>query len=197
MSITPYSFGCSGDSRFIRAAVESLDGTLKEYLSNADHWKEDTDLTRRTPVLFVKSEFRAFGYMEAAGAFMLFVATCFGKKIFDEFYDRLLKRPLAPYIDKLCQSKDLPSGRPIEVRDIVYLQDIDLVVVIRALVTADKSQEVAALVLQAHRVAHAYIERNGRKAPVHCHVIEDGKVSLEPELHLSLEHQFQADRAKR
>jgi hypothetical protein len=137
---------------------------------------------------------RAFGVAEVAGTFVLFLGTCLAKKVFDEFYDRLLKRPLAPFLDRLCRSEHLPKESAVTIRDVVHLEDIDLVVVIEATTTADSSVETARLVLQAHRVAHSYIEAHGRKAPVHLHRVHEGKVSLEPELFISLEQRSAVQR---
>lgn len=194
MPPTLYCYGCEGNSHFLSAVIESLDGTLEEYFSETEDWKNDREFFSKVPALTRDVRPRAFGGGEIVGAFMLFVVTCFGKKVFDEFYERLLKRPLAPFFDKLCRSGGSSSDQPIEFIDIAYLQDIDLVVVIRVLVTADTAKDTAALVVEAHRVAHSYIEHNGRKAPVHCHTITEGKVSLEPVLYRSLEHQAQATR---
>ena len=189
MSTTPYCYGSEGNSHFLRAAADAIDGTLSVYFADAGAWVQDSNLPRTIPALVRNENPRAFGFTEVAGTFVLYIATCFGKKIFDEFYDRLLKRPLKPFLDRLCSSEELPSGKPIELQDVVYLSDIDLVVVIRTVVAPESTAEITQLFLHAHRAAHAYIEANGRKAPVHSHIIENGRVSLEPELFLSLEHQ--------
>lgn len=192
MVATPYCYGCQGNSAFIRAAIDSLGGTLDAYFEN-DAWVQDSDLPRRVPSLTQDERPRALGILEVAGGFTFFIATCFGKKIFDEFYDRLLKRPLEPFLDRLCRNA-ATNGKAVEIRDVVYLSDIDLTVVIRASATPDTAAEVARLFLQAHRVANAYIETNGRKAPVHCHTIHDGRVSVEPDLFVSLEQQARLSR---
>jgi hypothetical protein len=177
----PYCYLSAGNSQFIRAVAGALDGTLDTFFVESD-WRQDRDLPRRMAPMLADLEGKpqALGGWEVAGAFAIFMASCFGKKIFDEFYDRLLKRPLGPFIDRLCA--ELPNGKAVEIQDVVYLEDIDLTVVISATATPNTANEAAALFLQAHRVAHAYIEQNGRQAPVHQHTIIDGRINLQPEL---------------
>lgn len=182
---TTYCFGGQGNAEFFRAAADAIDATLSGFFRDSA-WAKDAEWVRGIPVLAQNERPQALGFIEVAGAFTIFIATCFGKKIFDEVYDRLLKRPLAPFIDRICRS-DAVNGKAIELRDVVYLSDIDLVVVITAAATADTAADTARLFLQAHRIAYAYIERCGRQAPVHCHSIVDGRVDLEPELFTSLQ----------
>lgn len=193
MSATPYCVGCEGNSRFIRASADAFESVLEEYFCGGA-WSQDSSLPRRVPSLVQSERPRALGAAEVAGAFVVFIATCFGKKIFDEFYERLLKRPLAPFLDQLCRNEAVSAKGSVEIRDVVYLSDIDTTVVVRAVVTSETAAETARLFLQAHRVAHAYLVQHGRKAPLHCHTIGDGKVSIEPELFLSLEHLARAAR---
>lgn len=193
---TTYCFGSEGNSAFIRASADAFEGALEEYFQDAA-WKQDSSFPGSVPSLVRDQSPRAFGPSEVAGAFILFVATCFGKKIFDEFYDRLLKRPLEPFLDRLCRSEAVSRKNAVEIRDVIYLSDIDTTVVIRSVVTAETAAETARLFLQAHRVAHAYLQQNGRKAPIHCHTIEEGRIAIEPELFLSLEHQTRAARRER
>lgn len=127
---------------------------------------------------------------------MCFIGTCFGKKIFDEVYERTLKRPIGEQLDKLLATAEVPAGKTIEYRDIIYLEDIDLVVVIRALARKDYGQEIQHQVMQAHRVAHSYIAQYGRKAPIHCHKIVEGQIAMEPELFSTLEAIKQHDQAQ-
>lgn len=190
---TPYCLGCEGNSRFIRAGIDAIDGSLSAFFGGPE-WTQDSTLPKRAPQLTPNDRLRACGFLEVAGGITLFVVTCFGKKIFDEFYDRLIKRPLAPFIDRICSSDAVPDGKEVEIRDVVYLEDIELTVIIRANTTADLAPETARLFLQAHRVAYAYIEMYGKKAAIHCHTIDSGKVSVEPELYLSVQHQSEAAR---
>ncbi len=127
---------------------------------------------------------------------MCFIGTCFAQKVFDEVYERTLKRPIGEQLDRLLNVVEAPAGKSIEFRDIIYLEDIDLVVVIRAIARKDYGQEIQRQVMQAHRVAHSYIEQHGRKAPIHCHKIEEGQIAIEPDLFSTLEQIKQHDRAQ-
>ena len=130
------------------------------------------------------------------GIVFCFIGTCFAKKIFDEVYDRTAKRPIAEQLDKFFSKISVPPGKTFEYRDVIYLEDIDLVVVVRVLADRETTRELQMQVIQAHRVAHSYIEQHGRKAPIHCHKIAEGLVSLEPEFFSTLEEIKQHDRAQ-
>ncbi len=188
MTHIAYCLGIEGNSRFISAILDASAGTLNEFFAQPE-WEQDSALPTRVPQLHPDITVRNLGFLEVAGGISIFILSCFGKKIFDEFYERSLKRPLAPFLDKLFSSNSLPQGETIELRDVVYLEDIDTVVVVRALVNEQTAKEAVPLFLSAHRVAHAYIEKHGKQAPVHCHTIENGKVSIEPELFLSVKHE--------
>lgn len=123
-------------------------------------------------------------------------STCFAKKMFDEVYERTLKRPIGAQLDKLLKTINVAQGKVVEYRDIIYLEDIDLVVVIRAIARKDCGSDLQRQVMQAHRVAHNYIEHNGRKAAIHCHKIVDGEISSEPELFSTLEEIKKNERTK-
>jgi hypothetical protein len=125
-----------------------------------------------------------------------FIGTCFGKKIFDEVYERTLKRPIGAQLDKLFKKIEVPIGKIIEYRDVIYFEDIDLVVVIRAIATKDTTVDLQSKVLEAHRVAHSFIAQHGRQAPIHCHNISNGLIGAEPELFRTLESIKQYDRAQ-
>lgn len=187
MPTTAYSFCSTGNARFFRAVAEALD-ELEPYFSEP-HWQEDSSLPRRAHALVQDETVRALGALDVAGAFTIFIASCFGKKIFDELYDRLLKRPLAPFLDRLFSPGGTANGRSIALRDVIYLEDIDTTVVIRAVVVAQNAKEANALLLKAHRIAHTYLSAHGRQAPVHCHTVSGGQINIEPVLYLSLEHE--------
>jgi hypothetical protein len=187
MPPTTYTFGSLGNARFFRAVADAL-GELDPFFSGPA-WKEDSSLPRRVPALARDETVRALGALEVAGAFTIFIASCFGKKIFDEVYDRLLKRPLAPFLDRLFAPDSPVHGKSVELRDVIYLEDIDTTVVVRAILSAEEAQAANTLLLNGHRVAHAYLAAHGRKAPVHCHTVKSGQVNVEPELYLSLEHE--------
>jgi hypothetical protein len=190
-----YTFGSLGNARFFRAVADAL-SELDPFFSDPA-WREDSSLPRRVPALAQDETVRGLGALEVAGAFTIFIASCFGKKIFDEVYDRLLKRPLAPFLDRLFSPDGPAHGKSVEIRDVIYLEDIKTTVVVRAIVAAEEAHAANALLLKGHRVAHAYIEAHGRKAPVHCHTVQNGQINLEPDLYLSLEHEYGQAQSRR
>lgn len=186
MPYTYYSFGLEGQSHFMRPAAEIQEEIVEPFFE-AEGWRYDKEYFERIPALYQNKRPTALSGIEIVGVVMGFIGTCFAKKIFDEVYERTLKRPIGTQLDKLLRAIDVPPGKVIEYRDIIYLEDIDLVVVIRAIASKDCGSDLQRQVMQAHRVAHSYIEHNGRKAVIHCHKIVDGQISSEPELFSTLE----------
>lgn len=195
MHDTRYTFGHQGQSHFLRPALDIQAAVVEPFFAS-EGWQYDRDYFARIPALYQSSQPTALGGMEVAGVVMCFIASCFAKKIFDEVYERTLKRPIGAQLDKLLNTIEIPEGKTVEYRDIIYLEDIDLVVVIRAMANKDCGVTVQEQVMQAHRVAHAYIEQHGREAPIHCHTIVEGSVTIKPKLFSTLDEIMQHDRAK-
>jgi len=195
MSDAYYSFGLEGQSHFMRPAAE-IQGEIVEPFFESEGWHYDRDYFERIPALYQNRRPTALAGLEIVGVVMGFIGTCFAKKVFDEVYERTLKRPIGAQLDKLLRTIDMAQGKVIEYRDIIYLEDIDLVVVIRAFASKDCGSDLQRQVMQAHRVAHSYIEHNGRKAAIHCHKIVDGEISSEPELFSTLEEIKKNERTK-
>lgn len=187
MQPTSYCFSSSGNARFFRAVADSLDDSLGGFYDDAS-WAEDHACFKEVVHLQQDRAVKALGVGELAGVFSVFVAGYFGKKFLDEVYDRTLKRPIGQFLDRLLAPGSPIEGKKVEIRDVVYLKDIDTVVVIRAVVEREDVPQTASLFLQAHRVANAFLESHGRCAPVHCHEISNGAVSIDPVLYLTLEH---------
>ena len=190
-----YAFGIEGAMHLIRPAIE-VQGEVLEPFFETDEWVYDRDYFKSIPALYRRMQPTAMGGVEAAVILMSFIGTCFAKKIFDEVYERTLKRPIGAQLDKLFKKVEVPAGKVVEYRDVIYFEDIDLVVVIRAIATKDATADLQAQVMQAHRVAHSYIAQHGRQAPIHCHTVSDGKIAIEPELFRTLEAIKQDDMAK-
>ena len=93
MHTTRYAFGSEGNSALFRAVADAMEGTIASYYGNLG-WREDHAFPRRVPHLRQDESVRNVGFLEVAGVFSIFVASCFGKKIFDELYDRTAKRPI-------------------------------------------------------------------------------------------------------
>jgi hypothetical protein len=187
MVTTSFAFCTEGNSNLYRAVADALDSTVGGYYRGL-RWEEDHAFPNKIPALAQDQSVRNVGILEIAGVFSVFVASCFGKKIFDELYERTAKRPIGEFLDKVLSKAEIPKSKAIEFRDVIYLEDIDTVIVIRSLIDPARTGELQQLLLQGHRVANAYLESNGRVAPVHCHTIEDGMIELEPKLYTSLAH---------
>lgn len=179
-----YSFGLDGSAPFMRTAADALE--VLESFFESDEWEYAPEYFTDAPALYVNRSPQAMSGLEVFGVILGFIGTCFAKKIFDEVYDRTLKRPVGAYLDSFFQKAKVPEGKAVEYRDVIYLEDIDLAVVIRAIATKETTVQVQTQVMHAHRVAHAYIETHGRQAPVHCHKIIESQISAYPELFQNL-----------
>lgn len=178
---------------FIRTAADALD--LLEVAIRENDWEESTKHFTSKEVLYVEPRFTAHAGLTILGTVLAFVATCFAKKVFDEFYDRLLKRPVGAYVDALLEKLQLQEDKLLEFRDVVYFDDLEMAIVIRLLTKTPGASRIDADLIKAHRLAYTYLAKNGRMAPIHCHRILDGKVDAEPALLLSLEHLQHEDKA--
>ncbi|GAB4057398.1 hypothetical protein [Uliginosibacterium sediminicola] len=186
MSDTYYSFAAEGQSHFFRVLADVEEEILEPFF-NTDGWKYSREYFETIPAFYQNKQLTALGGLEIVGTVMCFIGTCFAKKIFDDFYEKTLKRPVGAQIDRLMNALSIPDGKTVEYRDVVHLKDIDLVVVVRATMKKDCGEAIQRQIMQAHRIAYDYIKNNGRKAPIHCHRIIDGKIDIEPEFFSSLE----------
>lgn len=189
-----YSFGFEGPFHLLTPAGEVQAETVEPFFEGHG-WEYDREYFEKIPALYRRKEPTALSGLEIFGVVFCFLGTCFAKKIFDEVYERTLKRPIGQQLDKLLKRVEVPVGKVLEYRDIIYFEDIDLVVVIRAVAIQNSGEELQNKVMQAHRVAHSYIEQHGCKAPIHCHKVVGGLISAEPELFSTLEEIKQHDRA--
>jgi hypothetical protein len=182
-----YCFGTLGSARFMRAVADAIEDS-QIFIYDTQHWSEDREFFEGVVHLEQDRAIKAMPMGEMVGVFSSFMAGYASKKFLDEVYDRTLKRPLGKFLDRLLGPGSPVENKKVEIRDVVYLKDIDTVVVVRAVVEKQNAAQVAGLFLQGHRVANAFLAARGRCAPVHCHVISDGAVSIEPALYLTLEH---------
>ncbi|WP_143748062.1 hypothetical protein [Burkholderia sp. JKS000303] len=187
-----YTLGMVGQSHFMGVAIDAI-GTL-ETTMNEGGWEAAPQYFRENPVLRITQKITAFSGMEVVGAVMAFTATCFAKKVFDEFYDRLMKRKVGECVEGIIEKFKVPDGKLIEFRDVVYFSDIDLAVVVRFLTKNPDAKRVDAQLIAGHRIAYDYVLANGRKAPVHCHRILEGKVDADPEFFVSMDDLQDNDR---
>lgn len=190
-----YTFGLHGQSHFMRAAIEVLE-PLENCLLNSGDWEQSTEYFNNIPSLFEESSPTALSGLEIIGGVMAFTATCFAKKVFDEFYERLLKRPVGAYIDGLLEKLNIPDTKLLEFRDVVYFEDLDVAIVIRILTRTPEAHSIDNKLLEMHCIAHQYLSKNGKKAPIHCHRVVEGKVNAQPEFFMSLKDLRNVDMAR-
>jgi hypothetical protein len=195
MTKSRYAFAVEGNSSFLRAAAESQAEVIEPFFETPD-WEYAPRYFESLPAFAQKRAPTALGGLEVFGVFIIFTASCFGKKIFDEIYERTLKRPVAAQLDIFFSKVTVPAGKVIEYRDIVYFEDMDLAIVVRAMVDREKIAEIQPQLMLAHDVARAFVERRGRLAAIHCHTLMDGNVSIEPKLFSSLHEMNRHDRSQ-
>jgi hypothetical protein len=188
-----YCFGLDGSAPFMRPAADALE-VLQPFFES-DEWEYAPEYFTSAPALYLNRSPQAMSGLEVFGVIFGFIGTCFAKKLFDEVYERTLKRPIGAYLDSFFQKATVPEGKAVEYRDVIYFEDLDLAVVIRVIATKETTAQVQTQVMHGHRVAHAYIETHGRSAPIHCHKIIDGQVSVDPEFFQNLEEIKRQDRA--
>jgi hypothetical protein len=186
MNTARYSFGVEGNAYFMRAAADAQEEVIEPFFESPG-WEYAPQFFNALPALKQRHRPTAFGGLEIFGTFVVFIGSCFAKKIFDEIYDRTLKRPIAAQLDKFFTKATIPDGKLLEYRDVIYFEDIGLAVVIRTIVDKNNTKAVEKELLLGHKVAHAYIEQNGKRAAIHCHTFSNGEVSSEPLLFESLE----------
>ncbi|MCW5645177.1 MAG: hypothetical protein KIT63_24000 [Rhodoferax sp.] len=180
-----FAIAVQGSATLVRAVADVMGETIGEYY-RALEWEENPAFPRGVVSLQQDERVRNIGFVDIAGVLSIFVLSWFSKKILDEVYDRTAKRPIAEFLDKVFSTANIQKGKALEFRDVMYLEDIDTVVVIRAMINGEDTMRVTELMLQGHKFAHSYLEANGRVAPVHCHTIEDGSIQLEPRFFSSL-----------
>jgi hypothetical protein len=178
-------FAVEGQLDFMGAAIDTLE-PLEQSLGEND-WEESSEYFRNNPVLYRRTSPTALAGLEVIVAVSIFTATCFATKIADEFYERLLKRPVGACIEALLEKIALPAGRLLEFRDIVYFEDFDVAVVVRILTKKADKQIIDTQLIEVHRIAYDYLSRNGRKAPIHCHRVLEGKVDAAPEFFINID----------
>lgn len=195
MTKQKYTFGLEGSMHLLGAASE-IQAEITEPFFESGDWVYDHQFFEAIPALHRSRNPTAFGDLDAALVVMTFISSCFAKKIFDEVYERTAKRPISAYLDKFFKTVKVPERKTVEYRDVIYLEDIDLVVVIRAIAAPESTQSLQAQIMQAHHIAYRYIEQHGRQAPIHCHSVLDGAILLEPQLFRTMEAIKQHDVAE-
>ena len=190
---TRYCFFAAGDADFFRAVADAERRYLAGFLASSD-WELSTESVQSVPALRSQPGAMNVG-LGAVAVVGLFITTCFGRKIFDEVYNRTLKRPIAAFLDSIFSARTQQSSAPIQFQDVIHFEDINVVVVIQTDVRRSQVAPIQKVLPEAWIVAHDYIQRHGVKAPVHVHKIKAGQVSRQPELFESL-HQARTPKRK-
>ncbi len=188
MSEIKFTYFIGGQASFMKAGLDAL-GTELEPVLDATGWENtpdplDSDIalkidTRPTMDVGVISGL-------VIGLF-IFVANWAGGKALDEFYDLKLKRPLGNFLKKAFHKAKLPNSKCLEYQHLVNIDDQGLSVLIRLMINSEAEIENSIdLLLQTHKNANQWINDNGKKARIHCYVIQGGNCNLEPMLYNSL-----------
>ncbi len=188
-----YMFGLEGQQHFHYAAIEAIE-SIERALIDGD-WEESPEYFKDNPTLYKQQAPTALSGIEIVGGLAFFTATCFGKKVFDEFYERLLKRPVGACIDTLLEKINFQGNKLLEFRDVVYFEDLDVAIVVRILTRTQGAKVIDKQLLEAHSLAHTYLSKNGKKAPIHCHRVVEGKVDPEPKFFISIESMRNEEKA--
>ncbi len=187
-----YAFSTKGNANFFRAVADATEIVLDNSLSEPD-WLYDQGYFKDIPILRQKQRVLAHCDFEILGMVAMFMAGYFSEKILDEIYDRLMKRPIAEFIDALLKNIKIQDGKIIEYRDVIHFENLGLTIVIRVYVGPDNNLNIQDLLLHAHRTAYEDIKTNGVRAPIHCFEIKNGLLTLEPSLFNGLEEINQND----
>jgi hypothetical protein len=180
-----YSFGISGIHHFLLPASEVQVEVVEPFFDTPE-WQYDRAYFETIPALRQTRTVTALGGLDIVLIVTSFIGTCFAKKIFDDVYERTLKRPIGAQLDKLFAKIKIPDDKLVEIRDVIYLEDIDLSVIIRAFVNKNSPKEISAQIMQAHRLAHSYIEQHGKMGAIHCYTILNSQIQLTPSIFDSL-----------
>lgn len=195
MTTLKYAFALEGQSHFMKEAIEAQGELIEPFYETPD-WEYAKEYFQTIPALKMNHKITACAGPEIVGVVCGFIGGCFAEKIFDEVYERTLKRPVGKMMDSIFRRIDFSDGMLLEYRDVIYLDDLDLTVVVRAIVDKTCASNVDSLLANAHLMASKYINEHGKRAPIHCHRIFLGKHELTSEFFSSLEHIKADDNAK-
>lgn len=188
MSDIKYTFYVGGDYPFFRVSIEAF-GEEIEPLFEATDWEYSRDLMKNNQALYIDTRPKAdVGTVSAVViGISLFVAAWAGQKVLDEFYELKLRPNLFRLLSKIFRRSNFPQGKRLEYQQLVTFEDLELTVIIRLLLKEEKEiEESLNLLLPIHKCAAEWIEKNGKKAPIHCYVVENGKSNIEPLFYKSL-----------
>ncbi|MCL4758156.1 MAG: hypothetical protein KJZ96_07385 [Rhodocyclaceae bacterium] len=188
MNSVTYTYFLSGQSPYMRVAIDAIGSELDPVLVDTD-WHESSEPMKSNKALHLDSR-PTMDAGIASGLIVglsLFVGGWAGNKLLDEIYEEKLRGPLLRLLSKIFQKAMLPSCKRIEYQHVVTLNDIGLTVLVRLLLSNEKEiPESLDRLAYVHKLASDWIEKNGKCAPIHCYVIADGRCNVEPNLYNSL-----------
>lgn len=187
MSTTQYYLYMGGQQHFLRAAAE-IRAELLEPSMETEGWEYTKEFLATRRELKLNTQPTACATTTALGVVGVFLLGYLSEKVSDEFYERIGKRPVGRLVGALLEKFGIPERKHLEYRDIVCFNDSDVIVVIRLLVTENVPMDVDKSLSITHSIALRFLVENGKKAPVHCYKIVNGKIPNEPEFYLSLDH---------
>lgn len=198
MGDVKYTFFAGGQAPFLRVGIDAMAEEIEPLFETTD-WEYSKDLLRTNQSLLIDARPTADAGI-VSGVVVgvcLFVGAWAGEKLLDEFYEAKLRPSLAQLLSKIFRKSNLPPGKGVEYQQLVTFEDIELTVVIRLLLKDDKEiSDSLNLLLHIHNLAANWIKENGKKAQIHCYVVENGKSNVEPLLYGSLAEIQKEEREK-
>lgn len=187
MTPTKYQLFLGGQQHFLKDALEIRAKILEPELE-VDGWEYKPDFLKGRGELSISTRPTASATATAFGIVVVFLCGYLAEKLSDEFYERIAKRPIGNLVSALLGKFGIPEGKYLEYRDIVCFEDSDAIVVIRVIFTEGVDCDVDQALNVTHKIAHRQLVEGGKKAPIHCYKVVNGRVQDIPELFTSLEH---------
>ena len=183
-----YTIMLGGSQPYLKDAIETIYSNLQPVIESQG-WEQSSEEMETQPALFVDRELKAHGTIVTSLVYgAIFIASWAGNKVLDQFFTDELQKISNKVASILLKRFNLKAHKLIEVRHIVWYKDIELAVVIRMKVNNEKQiKENSNALIQAHRNASSWFKANGKQAPVHCYIIENGKSNIEPILYQSIQ----------
>jgi hypothetical protein len=198
MNDIKYTFFVGGQNPFLRVGIDTIAEEI-EPLFEATDWEYSKELMKNNQSLYIDTRPTADAGTVSGVVIgvCLFVGAWVGEKLLDEFYEAKLRPRLVQLLSKILRKSNFPPGKGLEYQQLVTFEDLGLTVIIRLLLKQENEiEESLNLLLHTHKLAADWIEKNGKKAPIHCYIVENGKSNIEPLFYSSLEEIKKEEREK-
>jgi hypothetical protein len=191
-----YTLLLGGRNPFFRNAIDPLHELFKPTLVDEGWEIIDGDDVDAVPALHISRQITADATVVATlvVGVIVFISSWAGEKILDRFFEKKLQKAVNNLLSKIDRGSNFSEDQVIEYQHVVWYEDIELGVVLRLRVKNSDTEKYNDALLQAHRCASSWINSQGRQAPIHAYIIEDGKCNLEPKLYQSLQHMEDEER---